>query len=123
MTTYVVLLTGDESRWAAATDEERAAMYAQHAEFSRLLEERGHKATGGAELTRAATARIVRRGADGTVAVTEGPYVESVEQLGGFYSVESDDLDDLLEICAVLAQPGGAGVEVRAAVDHVDHEA
>ncbi|GAA1531510.1 YciI family protein [Nocardioides humi] len=112
MTEYVVLLTGDEKAWEAASPAEQAAMYDQHGEFSRLLEERGHRITGGAQLDSSRTARVVRPSGDGTV-LTEGPYVESVEQLGGFYVVESDDLDDLLELCAILARTGDT-VEVRA---------
>jgi hypothetical protein len=116
MTTYAVLLPGDEAVWESASEEERAATYARHGEFARLLEERGHRVTGGAELTHSRTARTVRN--DGTgITVTDGPYAESVEQLGGFYLVETDDLDDLLEICGLLAGPDG-GVEVRATVDH-----
>ncbi len=59
---------------------------------------------------------MVRHG-DGGVAITEGPYAETVEQLTGFYTVESDDIDDLLQVAAMLAGPEG-GVEVRACVDH-----
>jgi hypothetical protein len=114
MTEYAVLLPGDESAWAAATEEHRAAMYARHGEFMRLLAERGHTMTGGSELTHSREARVVRGGPDG-VTVTEGPYAESVEQLTGFYLVETDDLDDLLQVVGVLAEAEGA-VEVRAAV-------
>lgn len=117
MTTYVVLLPGDESVWEAASEEERALVFERHAEFSRLLEERGHRVTAGEELTHSRTAKVVRARPEGGVTVTDGPYAETVEQLGGFYVVESDDLDDLLEICGVLADADG-GVEVRAAVDH-----
>jgi hypothetical protein len=116
MTTYVVLLPGDESAWEAATEEERSAMYAKHGEFARLLAERGHKVTAGAELTHSRTAKVVRSNGASTT-VTDGPYAESVEQLGGFYVIDSDDLDDLLEVCGLLAGPGG-GVEVRTTVDH-----
>lgn len=117
MTEYVVLLPGNESAWESASAEEQAAVYAQHSEFARLLEERGHRITGGSELTHSRTARTVRRTPDGGHTVTEGPYAEAVEQLSGFYVVESDDLDDLLEICAVLASVE-EGVEVRTTVDH-----
>ena len=116
MTTYAVLLPGDESTWEGASEEQRAAMYAKHGEFARLLEEHGHKATGGAELTHSRTAKVVRTGASG-VTVTDGPYAETVEQLTGFYLVETDDLDDLLQVCGILAEGEGV-VEVRAAVDH-----
>ncbi|WP_182524615.1 YciI family protein [Nocardioides dongkuii] len=117
MTEYAVLLPGDEDAWESLTPEEQAAVFAQHAEFSRLLEERGHRITGGAELTHSRTARTVRRTDDGAFHVTDGPYAEAVEQLSGFYLVESDDLDDLLEVCRVLIATGEA-VEVRAVVDH-----
>lgn len=63
------------------------------------------------------TTKKITKGSDGTVAVTDGPYTETVEQLGAFYLVESDDLDDLLKVCGVLAEPDGA-IEVRATVDH-----
>lgn len=112
MTTYVVLLPGDEAVWESATEEERASTYARHGEFARQLAERGHTVTAGAELTHSREAKSVR--ADG---VTDGPYAETAEQLGGFYVVDSDDLDDLLEICGVLADDFG-GVEVRTTVDH-----
>ncbi|MCB0895821.1 MAG: transcription initiation protein [Nocardioides sp.] len=115
MTTYAILLTGDESTWESASEEDRSAMYAKHGEFARLLEERGHKITGGAELTHSRTAKVVRRSGDATT-VTDGPYAETVEQLTGFYVVETDDLDDLLEVVGILAE--GWAAEVRQAVDH-----
>ena len=116
MTEYAVLIPGNESRWESASDEERAAMYAKHGEFHRLLGERGHKVTGGNELTHSREAKVVRNGADGIV-ITDGPYAETVEQLSGFYVVDTDDLDDLLQVVGVLAGTEGA-IEVRPTVDH-----
>lgn len=113
MTQYVILLPGDEAGWQDATDAERAAVYDRHRRFAELLEERGHRMIGGAELTHSSQARVVRGGLD-AVTVSEGPYAETVEQLTGFYGVESDDLDDLLSVCGLLA--GSGAVEVRAAV-------
>jgi hypothetical protein len=118
MTTYVVLLPGNETTWENASEEERSAMYARHGEFARLLAERGHRITGGAELTHSREAHVVRRTAAGTT-VTAGPYAETVEQLTGYYVVESDDLDDLLDVVGHLAEMEGA-VEVRAAVGGAD---
>jgi hypothetical protein len=115
MTTYAILLPGDESTWEVATPEQRAAMYEIHGKFAARLAERGHQVTGGAELTHSRTTKQVRRGSDGAVLVSDGPYAETVEQLTGFYLVESDDLDDLLEVCSMLAVAGDA-VEVRACV-------
>jgi hypothetical protein len=114
MTQYVILLPGNEAVWQEATEEQREQMYARHRRFMDLLGERGHTITGGAELTRSSQARVVRGDLD-AVTVSEGPYAETVEQLTGFYSVESSDLDDLLQVCGLLA--GSGAVEVRAAVD------
>lgn len=116
MSEYVVLLPGDESGWESASEDTRKAVYARHEQFARLLVERGHRVTGGSELTHSREAHVVR-GALDDVSVTEGPYAETVEQLTGFYVVRSDDRDDLLKVCGLLADGGGA-VEVRASVDH-----
>ena len=112
MTTYAILLPGVEDHWATASAEERARVYAEHGRFSETLGARGHKVVGGAELAPSREARTVRPGADGPV-VTDGPYAETAEQLTGFYLVESTDLDDLLDVCGILAAIGDS-LEVRA---------
>ena len=116
MTESAILLPGDEAAWADATPEQRQATYARPSEFAQALESRGHKVVGGAELTHSSTARTVRA-TGGVHTVTEGPYAESVEQLSGFYLVESDDLDDLTEVVKILADAEG-GIEIRACVAH-----
>ncbi len=114
MTQYVILLPGDEDAWQRAGDAERAATYDRHRRFSELLAERGHAIVGGSELTHSSTARVVRGDLD-DITVSEGPYAETVEQLSGFYVVDSDDLEDLRNISGLLAEDGA--VEVRAAVE------
>lgn len=116
MTEYAVLLPGDESIWESMSEAEQAATFARHEEFSKALEARGHTITGGAELTHSRTTRTIRRTGD-RITVTDGPYSEAVEQLSGFYTVQSDDLDDLVEICKILSDADG-GIEIRACVDH-----
>jgi len=112
MTEYVVLLPGDEAEWLAASEERRQATYLQHKEFAKLLEERGHRVTGGAELAHSREAKVLRTDPDGSHTVTDGPYAESVEQLTGFYIIDTGDLDDLLEVCKVLGKGEGV-IEVR----------
>ena len=114
MTEYVVLLPGDESRWESTSQAEKEAVYAVHGEFAQALEARGHKVTGGSELAHSREAKVLRTHADGSQTVTDGPYAETVEQLTGFYIVESDDLDDLIEVCKILGRGEGA-IEIRAA--------
>ena len=88
MTDYMILFPADrEDEWDAKTDEERKAVYETDYEFGRLLEQRGGRMTGGAELSTWRRARAIRRGPNGTTLVTDGPYAESAEQLSGFYLV------------------------------------
>ena len=112
MSQYVVLLPGDEAEWEAAPEERRQATYAQHHEFAKRLEERGHRVTGGAELAHSREAKVLRTAPDGAQSITEGPYSEAVEQLTGFYLIDTSDLDDLLEVCKVLGKGEGV-IEVR----------
>ena len=118
MTEYMILLPGDESTWAAADEATRAATYERHEVFSRTLGERGHTVTGGAELAHSSTARTLRTDERG-VSVTDGPYAETVEQLTGFYLVRSEDLDDLVDVCRIIADTEGA-IEIRACLSGSD---
>jgi hypothetical protein len=114
MTEYVILLPGDESVWAQTSQADKEAMYAIHRQFAQALEERGHKVTGGSELAHSREAKVLRTDADGNHTLTDGPYAETVEQLTGFYIVQSDDVDDLIEVCKILGRGEGA-IEIRAA--------
>lgn len=112
-TTYVVLLPGDEHLWEEASEERRRTVYAKHEEFSKALAARGHTVTGGAELSPSRESKLVRT-VDGAARVTDGPYAETVEQLTGFYLVQSDDFDDLVECVAILTESAEDCVEIRA---------
>ncbi len=120
MTDYAILLPGDDTTYFQGTEEHRAATHARHVEFAAALATRGHTITGGVQLTSVKEAKVVR-GRSGDVTVTDGPYAETVEQLTGFYLVRSDDLDDLLDVCAILAEGGGA-IEVRPCVPPSDSD-
>lgn len=111
MTEYIVLIPGNEAQWAKADEADRERVYGLHQKFAAALAERGHTVTGGAELLPSSAARTVRSGSDG-LAITDGPYAESAEQLSGFYTVKSDNLDDLLQVVGILAE-GESGLEVR----------
>ena len=114
MAEYVVLIVGDADRWWTTMDvDKRKAGYAEYARFGEELATRGHNVTGGAELHATSEGKRIPRGGG---AVTEGPFTEVTEQVGGFYQVETDDLDDLLECCQIIAKVGD-GIEVRRCVD------
>ncbi|MFC7486050.1 YciI family protein [Knoellia sp. CPCC 206453] len=125
MKRYVILLPGDESAWEAATQEHRDAVYARHDEFGQQLRAHGHTVVGGAELTHSREAKLVRADADGKVMVSDGPFAETAEQLTGYYEVETDDLEDLLQLVGLVAGPdhdraGMGGVEVRRVIGDED---
>lgn len=114
-TTYAVLLAGDEDAWEALGADEQAAVFARHEAFATALAERGHAVTGGAELhhsRRTTQLRLV----DGEAVVTQGPYAETTEQLGGFYLVQTGDLAGLVECAQLLLDDDGA-VEIRPTTD------
>jgi hypothetical protein len=116
MSTYAVLLPGDENAWAATSDDEKAAVYARHEEFQQAMAGRGHRMTGGAELAHSREAKVVRSedaSSQPEFTITDGPYAETTEQLTGFYLVETDDLDDLLEVIATTLGRKERAIEVR----------
>ncbi|HET7305292.1 MAG TPA: YciI family protein [Segeticoccus sp.] len=115
MSTYAILIPSGEERWASAGPEDKKNGYAVHGDFTRLLAERGHKIVGGAELTPSAQTRLVRGSLD-DVTVTDGPFAEAAEQITGFYLVETDDPEDLLQVCGRLSELEGP-LEVRRTVD------
>lgn len=91
MTDYVILFPADnEAEWDQGTEADHQAVYDTDNEFGRLLEQRGGRIIGGAELASTRRTRVVRRGPNGTALVTNGPYAESVEQLAGFYVVTTE---------------------------------
>lgn len=102
---YVVLIIGDDTRWSRMSEVELAAGMTAHEAFSAALAQRGHTVTGGAELHYSTDAKVVPAGGG---AVTDGPFAETTEHIGGFYQVRTSDLDDLLECCQILAAAGDA---------------
>ncbi|AEE47419.1 YciI family protein [Cellulomonas fimi] len=115
MARYLVMLRGDETAWDARDDDAQARNSARHAELARVAPSRGHVIVGGEELTHSTSALVVRRAADGGRTVSEGPYGEVVEQVGGYYVVETDDVADL---AALVAEVLDEDAEIRGFVDH-----
>jgi hypothetical protein len=107
MAQYVILIYEREEGWANATPEEFAQSMEAHNRFPAQAEELGGKVLGGKALQPTTTATTIR----GDV-VTDGPFVETKEVLGGFYEIEARDLDHALAISKLCPAPYG-GVEVR----------
>ena len=106
---YMLLLWEPDTEWDTVPEPQLRAALDAHEEFIAYLDEHGIEHTGGA-LRPSTTATTMRPdGAD--VLVTDGPYVELVEHLGGYYVVEARDLDHALQIARRC--PMGSGTEVR----------
>jgi hypothetical protein len=97
-----------------ATEQEKQDLHQAHTDFVELLAQRGHKMVGGAQLTPSSNARVARGSALDEVTLTDGPYAESAEQVAGYYLVESDDVDDLAQVCGrLMATPFHPAIEIR----------
>jgi hypothetical protein len=113
---YMVLIAGDDA-WERLGEAERTDLYAQvgswwneHAERGEILE--GH------ELQGVETATTVRRSVDGSVTVTDGPFVEAKESVGGYAVIDVADLD--AAIALVSGWPGPDALEIRPIVESRD---
>ena len=111
MATYVLMFVNDES-FRECPKDEVAAVYADITRWSEDLEQRGIL-KGGVELQPKRTATTVRR-VNGTMRVSDGPFIESKEHVGGFAMIDVPDLDEAIRIAKAF--PGG--VEVRPIVVH-----
>ena len=111
MATYVLMFVNDES-FRERPKDEVDAVYAEITRWSEELERKG-VLKGGVELQPKRTATTVRR-VNGTMRVSDGPFVESKEHVGGFAMIEVPDLDEAIRIAKAF--PGG--VEVRPIVVH-----
>ena len=91
-------------------------MMEKHRTFAESVGRRGRLVDGG-ELADPTTATTVRRRGR-ELLVTDGPHAESKEHLGGYYVIQSDDLDEALEVARLVPLLDGGSVEVRPFVEH-----
>src|SRR5438046_1894669 len=110
---HYVLMLLEEEDWEKRPDEERKRIYATINAWVDDVRKKGIL-KGGEELQAKRTATTVRR-KNGAMSVTEGPFIESKEHVGGFMMVEVPDLD--AAIALAKSWPGG-DVEVRPIVVH-----
>ena len=113
---YLLALIGDESRWGDRSPEDtRAAMKAWDAYTNEAIEAGVY--VGGEGLQPSATATTVKIEENGDHIVTDGPFAETKEQLGGYYLLDCKNLDEALEWAKKIPMPGG-NVEVRPVMDY-----
>jgi len=115
---YAMLICGNEDEWTeqGAMDGE-AGMAQVYAWFERW-EAAGKIANGGAELDSARKAKSIRAGVDGEIVVTDGPYLELKEVVGGVVFLEADTIDEAVAVAATWPIRGSTSVEVRPIIEH-----
>jgi hypothetical protein len=112
---YVLLIHHDEQVWEKLSDAERQPLLAEFRELRLELTSTGHF-LGGAPLQPTAVATTVRV-RDGKRLVTDGPFAETREQLGGYFLVDARDRDEAVGIAARIPGARWGTVEVRELVE------
>ena len=110
---YMLLIYANDDSWDALSEDEQNAIHKEYMDIGA-----DSRAVGGHQLQPSSTATTVRV-QDGDLLTTDGPFLETKEELGGYYLLEAGDLDEALEVAARIpaARRGGA-IEVRPVVEH-----
>ena len=108
---YLMLLYDDEEQVRSLSGEERRAIVDEHIAFGGRLREEGVY-IGCEALGSSADTRVLRRDGERAV-VTDGPFAETKEQLGGFYLLECHGIDEALRWGEQVPKSPGLVVEVR----------
>ena len=105
---YMLLIYADEQ---VRTDAEREQCYQESAQFARELESKGQYIAA-SPLQPVATATSIRM-RDGKPFVTDGPFAETREQLGGYFLIDAKNLDEAIDIAARIPAGQKGTVEIR----------
>ena len=112
---YAVLIYGDDAAWVDLPDEERAELRAaEMPQWISLFEELGKADPNvvGKELDGRSTAKVVRV-REGERIVTDGPFAETKEILGGAFLLDLPDLDEAIRLAALIPSAKHGSVEIR----------
>jgi hypothetical protein len=113
---YMLLIYGDEAGWNARTDDELRTLSQGYEGLTRDLVAAG-KLAGAGELQPVGTATTLRV-RNGDAIVSDGPFAETKEVLGGYYLIESESLDEALQWAERIPDALVGTVEIRPVVDH-----
>jgi hypothetical protein len=115
---YMLIILGDESQFASLSDEERAANGARWADYTQELVDSGTFVSGeGLQSVTTATTLHVE---NGERVLTDGPFAETKEQIGGFYVIECKDLDEAIDWAAKLPHAEMGTTEIRPVMEYQD---
>ncbi len=108
---YLLLIYDDEKIWASMPKDESGKMFAEYSEYTRDLINSGKfKAGDPLQPTHTATTVRVR---SGKITTTDGPFAETKEQLGGYYLIDADNLDEAIAWAAKIPSARIGSIEVR----------
>jgi hypothetical protein len=108
---YLLLIYHSEQGFEKTTESDRAAVYQEFGQLREELSAKG-KFLGGNQLAATTMATTVRV-RDGKRVVTDGPFAETKEQLGGYFLVNANDLDEAIAIAARIPSARNGTIEVR----------
>jgi hypothetical protein len=112
---YMLLIYSDENAW---TPEERDHCFAESTQLTHDLHAQG-KYLAAAPLQPVSTAASVRV-RNGSRMVTDGPFAETHEQLGGYFLIEAEDLDEAIDVAVRIPGARKGTVEVRPVLELAD---
>jgi len=116
---YALLVYSDQAAWADLSEEEAAALRAESMPgWISVFEEigRADSSYAGRELAAASDAKTVTV-RDGATVVTDGPFPETKEQIGGFFIVDLPDLDEAIRIASLVPSAQYGSMEIRPLVE------
>ena len=113
----MLFIIGDESRYADMSEEDQAAQLGRWSDYTKELVDAGAFVAGdGLQTSSSATTLRVE---NGERILTDGPFAETKEQIGGFYTIECKDLDEAIDWAAKLPSSQFGGVtEIRPVMDY-----
>ncbi|HOU41296.1 MAG TPA: YciI family protein [Promineifilum sp.] len=108
---YMLLIYVDPQTYAGVTEEQLQTEMAEYYAFGPSLRERGIEVSGeGLQGIETATTLRVR---DGQALITDGPFAETKEHLGGFYLIDVANLDEAIEVARRIPDVRRGSVEIR----------
>ena len=112
---YMLLIYDEEKAFAKLSDAERGAIYAEYRQFGEQLRSAGQYISGSQlQPSSAATSVRIR---DAKRLLTDGPFAETREQLGGYYLIEAKNLDEAIALAAKVPSARMGTIEVRPLVE------
>ena len=112
---YLCLIYDDEQTWQKFPADVRDKYMGEYRQFTDTIKKNGqHVGSNQLQPTHTATTVRVR---NGKVSTTDGPYIETKEQLGGYYLIDAKDLNDAIQVASRIPSARSGAIEVRPVVE------